>query len=201
MRSVQDFILLYLCLVWIRRIRRQEEFKIPLCNPSGGNFPQIESHLELHQASMMELLCENNQWLCHVDCFCKKAPPQISNGIPNADLSGGAVNWDVWLDCKYLEFLATGCCTRKWSRFDQTIRNLTSDDLGIPLVVIWLGVTRLKKARVVYLLDLPMGRGKNGQCECVVQWNVGWEKREKDLSEGREKSGQWNVWCVFRLLG
>ena len=32
-------------------------------------------------------------------------------------------------------------------RFNQTISNLTSDDLGIPLVVIQLGVTGLKKAR------------------------------------------------------
>ena len=32
-------------------------------------------------------------------------------------------------------------------RFDQTIRNLTSDNLGIPLVVIQLGVTGLKKTR------------------------------------------------------
>ena len=31
--SVQDFIFLCLCLVWIGRIRMQEEFKIPLCNP------------------------------------------------------------------------------------------------------------------------------------------------------------------------
>ena len=34
---VQDYILLYLCLVWIRRNRREEESKIPLCNPSGWN--------------------------------------------------------------------------------------------------------------------------------------------------------------------
>ena len=35
--SVQDFIFLHLCVVSIGRIRMQEEFKIPLCNPSGGN--------------------------------------------------------------------------------------------------------------------------------------------------------------------
>ena len=34
-----------------------------------------------------------------------------------------------------MEFVATGCCTRNWLTFDQTIRNLTSGDLGIPLVV------------------------------------------------------------------
>ena len=42
----------------------------------------------------------------------------------------------------------------------------------------------------MYLLDLSIGRGKNGQCEGVMQWNVGREKREEVLSEGREKSGQ-----------
>ena len=33
MGSVQDFILLFLRLVWTKRIRRQRESKIPLCNP------------------------------------------------------------------------------------------------------------------------------------------------------------------------
>ena len=35
-----------------------------------------------------------------------------------------------------MEFVAAGWCTRKWLRLDQTIRNLTSGDLGISLVVI-----------------------------------------------------------------
>ena len=46
---------------------------------------------------------------------------------------------------------------------DQTIRNLTSGDLGITLVVIRLGVTRMEKARVTYLLDLFEGRGEKEQ--------------------------------------
>ena len=54
---------------------------------------------------------------------------------------------------KRMEFIITGWCTKKWLRFDQTIVNLTSVDLGIPLVVILLGVTGLKKTRIVYLLD------------------------------------------------
>ena len=58
----------------------------------------------------------------------------------------------VWVECKCMEFVATGCCTRKWLRFDQTIRDLTFGDLRISLVVSRLGV--LKKIRVVYLLDL-----------------------------------------------
>ena len=39
------------------------------------------------------------------------------------------------------------------------MRNLTSGDLGILLVVIQLGVTGLNKAKVVYLLDLFEGKG------------------------------------------
>ena len=57
------------------------------------------------------------------------------------------------MDCKCIEFVAGDCCTKTWLRFDQTIRSFTSGDLGILLVVSQLGVTRLKKTRVVYLLD------------------------------------------------
>ena len=51
------------------------------------------------------------------------------------------------MDCKYMELVAARWCSRKWLRFDQTIRNLTSGDLGMPLVVIQLEVNRLKKTR------------------------------------------------------
>ena len=47
------------------------------------------------------------------------------------------------------------------------MRNLTSGDLLILLVVIQLGVTLLKKTRFVYLLDLLEGRGEKGQCDSV----------------------------------
>ena len=49
----------------------------------------------------------------------------------------------------------------------QTMRNLTSGDLGILLVVIQQGVTRLKRTKVVYLLDLFEGRGEKGQFNLV----------------------------------
>ena len=51
------------------------------------------------------------------------------------------------MDCKDMELVAAGSCTRKWLRFDQTIGNVTSGDLGILPVVIQLGVTGLKKTR------------------------------------------------------
>ena len=66
-----------------------------------------------------------------------------------------------------MEFVATGWCTGKWLRLYQTIRNLTSGDTGIPLVVIRPEVTGLEKTRVVYLLDLSEGRRVNGPCDLV----------------------------------
>ena len=66
-----------------------------------------------------------------------------------------------------MEFIAIGWCTRKWLRLYQTVRDLTSGDLRIPLVVIQLGVTGLKKTRVVYLLDLFEGRGEKRQSNLV----------------------------------
>ena len=42
------------------------------------------------------------------------------------------------------------------------MRNLTTGDLGIPLAVIQLRVTRVKKTNVMYFLDLFEGRGENG---------------------------------------
>ena len=66
-----------------------------------------------------------------------------------------------------MEFVAARLCTRKWLRLNQTKRFLTSADLGILLVVIVLGVTRLKMTRVVYLLQLFEGRGEDRQCDLV----------------------------------
>ena len=75
-----------------------------------------------------------------------------------------------------MKVAAAGWCIRKWLRLYQTKRNLTSGDLGIPLVVIQLGVTELKKTRLVYLLDLSEGRGEKGQCDLVCVkclWMIG----------------------------
>ena len=74
-----------------------------------------------------------------------------------------------------MEFVAAGWCTKQWLRFDQTTRNLTSSNLGILLVVIQLGVTRLKKTRVGYPLDLFEERGEKKQyelvcAECLIKW-------------------------------
>ena len=49
----------------------------------------------------------------------------------------------------------------------QTVKNLTSDDLEIPLMVVQPRVTGLKKTRLVHLSDLFEGRGEKGQCDLV----------------------------------
>ena len=58
----------------------------------------------------------------------------------------------------------------KQLKLDQAIRNLTCGDLEIPLVIIGLRVTGLKKTGFVYLLDL-FGEG-GGEGERVVQFRV-----------------------------
>ena len=52
-------------------------------------------------------------------------------------------------DSTWLEFVAAGWCIGKISS-----RDLACDGLEIPLVVIRLGVSGLKKTRVICLLDL-----------------------------------------------
>ena len=64
----------------------------------------------------------------------------------------------AWNKC--MELVVAGWCTRKLLRFDQIIRNLTSGDCGISLLLIRLGVTGLRKTRVVYFLDLFEGRAE-----------------------------------------
>ena len=50
------------------------------------------------------------------------------------------------MDCRSMEFVAVGWCTRKWWRLCKTL-------MGISLVLIQLRVTGLNKTRVIYLLD------------------------------------------------
>ena len=58
-------------------------------------------------------------------------------------------------------------------RLDQAVRNLTCGNLEIPLVVIRLRVTGLKKTGFVYLLDLFGGRVEEGWCDFVCVERLG----------------------------
>ena len=99
-----------------------------MCNPSGGNLRQS------CQTSTTDLHCENSQQPKHVDCF-KRAPPDTSGRILNADPTRGVVNvgygWDVsaWNLGRWLVYMGSG-------RDYQAIGNFTPDDMGIPLVLI-----------------------------------------------------------------
>ena len=97
-RSVQDYTLMHLCLVWIRKIWRQEEFKIPLCNPSGGSLLRQSC-----QASTTELLYGLNALT-------------VSEKGSTTDLwsdskwgsDQGCCRCGVWVKCKCMEFVAAG---------------------------------------------------------------------------------------------
>ena len=52
-----------------------------------------------------------------------------------------------------MELVAAGWCTGKQLKLDKTTKNLTCSDLEIPLVVIRVEVTGLKKTEFVFLLD------------------------------------------------
>ena len=105
----------------IKRIRRQEEFKIPLWNASVGNLVRQSS-----QASTTELLCENSHWPQDIDCFGKRCPPQTSYQILNANQTSVFVNiacgWNVGCG-----IVGSGWCTGKLLRLYKTIRNLIED--------------------------------------------------------------------------
>ena len=50
----------------------------------------------------------------------------------------------VQVDCKWMEFVATGWRTGKWLRVDRTLRDVICGELEIPFVVIRLGLTYQK---------------------------------------------------------
>ena len=140
MGSVQNFILLFLYLVWLQRIRRQ------VC-PQWWRAPQTRSHSEFRQTSTTELLCENSQRTCHVDCFHKEARGRGGlqlHGIGSSrlvckDLVQVRSNYKksyVW----WLGNLACGASAgSKW----------------------------IEKDKVIYLLDLFEGRGEKEQWDLV----------------------------------
>ena len=68
-----------------------------------------------------------------------------------------------------------GICSRRLVYHEVTearsnnIRNLICEDLKIPLLVIRLEVTGLKKTRLVYVLDLFKGSGEERWCDLVCE--------------------------------
>ena len=78
-----------------------------------------------------------------MELLCKKQPTALAPRLfpqksSTTDFRPDSKCRSDWRCC---ESVAAGLCTRKWLRLDQTMKNLTSDDLGMRLVVIQLGVT------------------------------------------------------------
>ena len=146
MGLVQDYILLDLCLTWNRRNMREEEFKIPLCNPSDGNVLLRQScnqNFVKHQQTPTALTC----WL-----FPQKG--STSNWTASADLTGGAVS----VGCEWISTHGIPSHRPVQKEAVDVESNYKKSyfwwpGMGILLVVIWMGVTRSEKARVAYLLD------------------------------------------------
>ena len=149
--------LIVLCLVWIKRIRRQGEFT-PLVQTFSSDRVAFRIPSSINNGALPRKQPKAlTRWL-----FLKKSP--TTDFQPDSKCKSGLQIWH----CRWMELVAAiGWCTRKWLQLHQTIRNLTSGDLGILLVVIWLGVTGLKKTRVVCLSDLFERRGEKGQCDLV----------------------------------
>ena len=109
--------------------------------------------------------------LNHLDCFHKK----LHHRPRNTDPTRGVVNVGWGWNASALESCPqTG--VKGSLRFYQAIRNLTFGDMGIPLVVIRLGVIGLKKTKLVYLLALFEGRGEKVCCDLVCVeclWMIG----------------------------
>ena len=61
-----------------------------------------------------------------------------------------------------MELVTAGWCAWKWMRLHQTVINVACSDVEISLVLIRLGVTRLKNTEFVYLLDFFGGKWEKG---------------------------------------
>ena len=140
----------------MRRIKRQEEFKIPLCKSSGGNLRRS------YQTSTRELLCVSRQRPKHVDCFRKKSTTHVPS-----DFKCASDHWCCeWVECNCMEFVAVGWCRRKWLRLYQTIRNLTSGDMVIHLW--WFNREYRIEKDQAHVSPRPVwGKRERGQCDLV----------------------------------
>ena len=148
--------------MWIMRIRRQEEFKILLCNPSGGNLLRQSC-----QTPTMELLLKNTQQPKLVDCFCKETPQQNFNQILNADPTRGVVHvgcgWNVskWNSLPQASVQGSG-----WGSIRKSISYKKSYFwwYGNPTCGDSTGSNQIAKDQtdILDLLDLFEGRGEKG---------------------------------------
>ena len=130
--------------MWIKRIRRQGDSRFPCVTPVVETFSsdritfRIPSNIN-YGAPVWKLPTGLARWL-----FPQKCSTTDLRQDSKCRSVKRCCKFGVRVDCKCMEFVAAGWCTRKWLRFHQTIRNLTSGDLGVLLLVIRLGLTGLK---------------------------------------------------------
>ena len=161
---VQDFILLF-------RVNQENlgagESKIPLCDPSGRKLllRPSSSYNKLMGWVAFRILSK-----IHNGALLQKQSTVLACWLflqknSNADVwldFKCAFDWrcckcEVSVDCKCMEFVATGCCTGKKLRLDQTT-----------------STSGLKKTRFVYLLDLLGGRGRRSSVIYCVWSTFRW---------------------------
>ena len=77
------------------------------------------------------------------------------------------------VECKCMEYVAIGWCKRLWLKLYETIKNLTFDDIGIPLVVIQMGVLDWKASGLCISLTFLRGEGAVRFCGLEIFWVIG----------------------------
>ena len=162
------FHLIVLCLVWIKRIMRQDKFRILLCNLSGGNpllrkcIFTIPSNIS-NGALLWKQPTGLTRWL-----LPQKSPTTDFPLDSRCSSNRRCCECWVWVGCRCMEFVVAGLCARTWLRLYQTMTNKKS-------YFWWFGKSKLKKSRVVYILDLFEERGEKwqGDLVCVEHRSLG----------------------------
>lgn len=138
---------------------REGEYKIPLCNHTGGSFSSDllrailsywAEYQEFCQASAVELFCS----LKTLTISARKHHHRCLTGFQLALQLEKYCKYGMQVDSKSMEFVIAAWCRGKQLGLDRTIRDHPCGDLEILHVVIRLGVTRLKKTAFVCLLTL-----------------------------------------------
>ena len=146
--SVQDLTFLNLCLMWIRKIRTQEKFKIPLCNPlvvetfsSDRVTFRIPSNINDGAPLRKQSTTLTRRLFLQKSSTTDLRPDSKCGSDSRCYECGELVNW------KCMEFLAASWCTKL--SFDQTIK--------IRLLVMLIASAKPQSARGAFHQPAFMG--------------------------------------------
>ena len=120
------FHLIVFCLVWIKRTRRQREFKILLCNPVVETFfsGRVASRIPSNICGRTPLKKQPTTLTCWL--LTQKSPTIDFRQDSKCGSNLRSCGCGVCLDCRCMELVVAGWCARKWLRLRQTIRNKKS---------------------------------------------------------------------------